>query len=164
MLACHPCTDFCRVWHSNHILPPRMVMILKVRLVSSLEYESPIACIPQWKLIDKENKQVVEGPVTGNTAFIYYIRLIKGLPFYGFPLGGKSINLHQRVWERDFEKSTPYSFGSCFVNLMHAAKILNKCSVEPETSISPSGKGQGPTSFSERGLFFSEIGQLSDRA
>ena len=40
----------------------------------------------------------------------------------------------------------------------------NKCSVGPETSISPSGKGQGPTSFSERGLFFSEIGQLSDRA
>ena len=40
----------------------------------------------------------------------------------------------------------------------------NKCSVGLETSISPSGKGQGPTSFSERGLFFSEIGQLSDRA
>ena len=30
----------------------------------------------------------------------------------------------------------------------------NKCSVGPETSIFPSGKGQGPTSFSERGLFF----------
>ena len=42
--------------------------------------------------------------------------------------------------------------------------IENKCSVGPETSISPRGKGQGPTSFSERGLFFSEIGQLSDRA
>ena len=40
----------------------------------------------------------------------------------------------------------------------------NKCSVGPETSISPRGKGQGPTSFSERGLFFSEIGQLSDLA
>ena len=33
----------------------------------------------------------------------------------------------------------------------------NKCSVGPETSICPRGKGQGPTSFSERGLFFSEI-------
>ena len=40
----------------------------------------------------------------------------------------------------------------------------NKCSVGPETSISPTGKGQGPTSFSERGPIFSEMGQLSDRA
>ena len=39
----------------------------------------------------------------------------------------------------------------------------NKCSVGPETSISPRGKGQGPTSFSERGLFFSEIGQSRSR-
>ena len=42
--------------------------------------------------------------------------------------------------------------------------IKNKCSVGSETSISPRGKGHGPTSFSERGLFFSGIGQLSDRA
>ena len=28
----------------------------------------------------------------------------------------------------------------------------------------PERKSQGPTSFSKRGLFFSEIGQLSDRA
>ena len=45
----------------------------------------------------------------------------------------------------------------------HWPKDQNKCSVGPETSISPRGKGQGQTSFSERGLFFSEIGQLSDR-
>ena len=38
----------------------------------------------------------------------------------------------------------------------------NKCFVGPETSMSPRGKAQGPTFF-ERGLFFSQIGQLSDR-
>ena len=46
---------------------------------------------------------------------------------------------------------------------LHISDEQNKCSVGPETSISPREKGQGPTSFSERGLFFSEIGQLSDR-
>ena len=40
----------------------------------------------------------------------------------------------------------------------------NLCSVGPENSIYPRGKAQGPTSFSERGFFFSEIRQLSDQA
>ena len=43
-------------------------------------------------------------------------------------------------------------------------QVQNKCSVGPETSITEIEKGQGPTSFSERGLSYSEIGHLSDLA
>ena len=59
----------------------------------------------------------------------------------------------------NFAKSETTHFSKIKIN--HS---WNKCSVGPETSVSPREKGQGPTSFSERGLFFSEIGQLSDQA
>ena len=61
------------------------------------------------------------------------------------------------AWTKDKGMETPNYFGN-------QLQIKIKCSVGPETSISPREKGQGLTSFSERGLFFSEIGQLSDRA
>ena len=40
---------------------------------------------------------------------------------------------------------------------MSAAKEIN-CAVGPETRISPRGKGQGPTSFSERNIQSISVG------
>ena len=64
------------------------------------------------------------------------------------------------LYETSFQSSIGKGLRICVFTLLGG---LDKCSVGPETSISPRGKAQGPTSFSERGLFFSEIEQLSDR-
>ena len=38
-----------------------MMKLMKVRLVCSLEYEGAIGRVSEWKLIDEENEQVIEG-------------------------------------------------------------------------------------------------------
>ena len=83
---------------------------------------------------------------------------------------GKVLVLHWKELVFEYFKPMSNGWGSSFrYYYAHLKRLFyltatylvrrNKCSVGPETSISPSGKGQGPTSFSERGLFFSEIGK-----